>query len=96
MILFNLVKEWSAPQRLADKENFWGAFFMGKEGFETLFLDKFENPLRTTNSKVKLDAGGTNYLTVVTDRLYDDNQKLIKEVTTGTYSKDNKSIVSHT
>lgn len=68
---------------------------MGKEGFETLFLDKFENPLRTTNSKVKLDAGGTNYLTVVTDRLYDDNQKLIEEVTTGTYSKDNKSIVSH-
>ena len=55
---------------------------MGKEGFETLFLDKFENPLRTTNSKVKLDAGGTNYLTVVTDRLYDDNQKLIEEVTT--------------
>ena len=38
---------------LADKENFWGAFFMGKEGFETLFLDQFENPLRTTNSKVK-------------------------------------------
>lgn len=39
--------------KLADKENFWGAFFMGKEGFETLFLDQFENPLRTTNSKVK-------------------------------------------
>ena len=63
---------------------------------ETTTLDQFENPLRTTNSKVKLDADGTNYLTVVTDRLYDDNQKLIEEVTTGTYSKDNKSIVSHT
>ena len=43
-----------------------------------------------------MDAGGTNYLTVVTDRLYDDNQKLVEEVTTETYSKDNKSIVSHT
>lgn len=63
---------------------------------ETTTLDQFENPLKTTNSKVKLDADGTNYLTVVTDRLYDDNQKLIEEVTTGTYSKDNKSIVSHT
>ena len=63
---------------------------------ETTTLDQFENPLKTTNSRVKLDAGGTNYLTVVTDRLYDDNQKLIEEVTTGTYSKDNKSIVSHT
>ena len=63
---------------------------------ETTTLDQFENPLKTTNSMVKLDAGGTNYLTVVTDRLYDDNQKLIEEVTTGTYSKDNKSIVSHT
>lgn len=62
---------------------------------ETTTLDQFENPLKTTNSRVKLDAGGTNYLTVETDRLYDDNQKLIEEVTTGTYSKDNKSIVSH-
>lgn len=43
-----------------------------------------------------MDAGGTNYLTVVTDRLYDDNQKLVEEVTTEAYSKDNKSIVSHT
>ncbi len=63
---------------------------------ETTTLDQFENPLKTTNSRVKLDAGGTNYLTVVTDRLYDDNQKLIEEVTTGTYSKDNKSLISHT
>ena len=63
---------------------------------ETTTLDQFENPLKTTNSKVKLDANGTNYLTVTVDRLYDDNQKLIEEVTTGTYSKDNKSLISHT
>ena len=63
---------------------------------ETTTLDQFENPLKTTNSKVKLDANGTNYLTVTVDRLYDDNQKLIEEVTTETYSKDNKAIVSHT
>ena len=63
---------------------------------ETTTLDQFENPLKTTNSKVKLDANGTNYLTVTVDRLYDDNQKLIEEVTTETYSKDNKVIVSHT
>ena len=69
---------------------------MGKDGFETLFLDQFENPLRTTNGKVKLDAGGMNYFTVTTEFVYDDNQKLIEEVTTETYSKDNKSIVSHT
>ena len=45
---------------MADKENFWGAFFMGKEVFESLFLDQFENPLKTTNSRVKIDANGTN------------------------------------
>ena len=63
---------------------------------ETTTLDQFENPLRTTNSKVKLDANGTNYLTVTVDRLYDDNQKLIEEITTEAYSKDNKSLINHT
>ena len=43
-----------------------------------------------------MDAGGTNTLTVTTEFTYDDNQKLVEEVTTETYSKDNKSIVSHT
>ena len=33
---------------------------MGKEVFESLFLDQFENPLKTTNSRVKIDANGTN------------------------------------
>ena len=32
----------------------------GKEVFESLFLDQFENPLKTTNSRVKIDANGTN------------------------------------
>ena len=63
---------------------------------ETTTLDQFENPLKTTNSKVKRDANGTNSLTVTVDRLYDDNQKLIEEITTEAYSKDNKAIVSHT
>ena len=63
---------------------------------ETTTLNQFENAIKTITSPKKLNADGTNTLTVTTEFTYDDNQKLVEEVTTETYSKDNKSIVSHT
>lgn len=63
---------------------------------ETTTLNQFENAIKTITSPKKVNADGTNTLTVTTEFTYDDNQKLVEEVTTETYSKDNKSIVSHT
>ena len=63
---------------------------------ETTTLNQFENAIKTITSPKKVNADGANTLTVTTEFTYDDNQKLIEEVTTETYSKDNKSIVSHT
>ena len=63
---------------------------------ETTTLNQFENAIKTITSPKKVNADGTNTLTVTTEFTYDDNQKLVEEVTTEAYSKDNKSIVSHT
>lgn len=63
---------------------------------ETTTLNQFENAIKTITSPKKVNADGTNTLTVTTKFVYDDNQQLIEEISTGKYSKDKDSVKTHT
>ena len=63
---------------------------------ETTTLNQFENAIKTITSPKKVNADGTNTLTVTTEFVYDDNQQLIEEISTEKYSKDKDSVKTHT
>ncbi len=61
---------------------------------ETTVLDQFNNAEKTTTSAIRIGAGG-NTQTVIVDYTYDDDQNLLEEKKTVSYSNPAKTVVSY-
>ena len=60
----------------------------------TVTLDQFNNPVKKTVSPTKLTENGSNMLSSVTDYVYDDAQRAVREKTTVTTTSPATSFVS--
>ena len=85
-----VIKKASKASLYIDSLDTYG-FVVGET--ETTTLNQFENALKTTTDGIKLNATGSNKQITTTDYTYDDNQKLVQERTTITYTNPSKTVV---